>query len=64
MDAYIILYNRISRIQNVDKPYQCNTCSKDFTFRIIMEIHERIHTGEKPYQGITCGKGFTQINYI
>ena len=64
MDVDIILYNRISRIHTVEKPYQCSTCCKGFTHRITIKINERIHIGEKLYQCITCGKDFTQSNPI
>ena len=63
MDAYIMLYSRISKLYTVDKSYQCSTCSKGFTHRISMKVQERIHTVAKPYQCITCGNGFTQSNH-
>ena len=56
MDVDIILYNRISRIHTVEKPYQCSTCSNGFTHRISMNIHERIHTGEKPITALHVGR--------
>ena len=45
-DEYIIPDNIICRLHIVEKPYQCDTCSKGFTHRTSMNIHDRIHTGE------------------
>ncbi|XP_064905623.1 uncharacterized protein LOC110355741 [Columba livia] len=48
------------RVHSSEKPFACGDCSKSFTKKSNLIIHQRIHTGEKPFTCTDCGKSFVQ----
>ncbi|XP_076122402.1 uncharacterized protein LOC143102567 [Alosa pseudoharengus] len=43
------------------KPHKCADCSKAFSFKAQLQVHQRKHTGEKPYACDICEKAFSQL---
>ncbi|XP_044233296.1 zinc finger protein 2 homolog isoform X6 [Thunnus albacares] len=50
--------------QQNDKPFKCNSCSKDFYLYTQLEVHLRTHTAEKPFSCTVCGKRFSLKRYL
>ena len=50
--------------QNLDKPFQCDICSKTFRSRQELTRHIRVHTGEKPFSCSVCKKQFTLLGNL
>lgn len=44
------------------RPHVCQYCSKGFTRRGALLVHERIHTGIKPFACQICNRTFSQKN--
>ncbi|XP_075461258.1 uncharacterized protein LOC142497401 isoform X2 [Ascaphus truei] len=45
-------------VHEMDKPYRCNVCEKNFKTIGVLNVHMRTHTGVRPYQCNECGKSF------
>ncbi|XP_074492804.1 uncharacterized protein LOC141768411 [Sebastes fasciatus] len=55
----------IHRTTNTGKQsFKCDTCGKEFKFKLKLQRHMRTHTGEKPFTCKTCGKGFIQTSQL
>ncbi|XP_042277337.1 oocyte zinc finger protein XlCOF8.4-like [Thunnus maccoyii] len=50
--------------QQNDKPFKCNSCSKDFYVYTQLKVHLRTHTAEKPFSCTVCGKRFSLKRYL
>ncbi|XP_047633549.1 zinc finger protein 554 isoform X3 [Phacochoerus africanus] len=53
-----------SRINTVEKAYECHQCGKVFNRRHSLSEHQRIHTGERPYECQECGRAFTHSSTL
>ncbi|XP_065225386.1 zinc finger protein 37-like isoform X2 [Planococcus citri] len=45
-------------MRDSSKPFHCQVCNKQFTYRRSFKAHELIHSEEKPYKCRTCGTRF------
>ena len=53
-----------NELNNEEKPYKCDLCSKRFKRRYDLKKHRRTHTCEKPYECEICHKQFTQSSSL
>ncbi|XP_001641179.2 zinc finger protein 239 [Nematostella vectensis] len=51
-------------VNNTDKPYTCQHCSKVFTRSWNFQRHVLIHTGQKPYKCQKCPKAFALAAHL
>ena len=47
-------------VHGFERPWNCNTCGKNFARHLELVNHKRIHSGDKPFQCDTCGARFNQ----
>ena len=52
------------RIQNGEKPHECEICNLRFVSQRDLVRHRRIHTGEKPYACEFCDKSFARTSNL
>ncbi|XP_058678529.1 zinc finger protein 776-like [Ammospiza caudacuta] len=46
-------------VQTGDRPYQCPSCRKRFSFRSHLIYHQKIHSEEQPHECPEYGKSFS-----
>uniref|UniRef100_A0A1I8HDP2 Zinc finger protein rotund n=1 Tax=Macrostomum lignano TaxID=282301 RepID=A0A1I8HDP2_9PLAT len=46
------------------RPYQCDTCGRQFATSAYLSQHRRIHSGQRPYGCRFCDKRFTQLSHV
>lgn len=44
--------------QNVEKPFRCPLCRKEFQYRVSINAHMQSHSLDSPYRCLECNKGF------
>ena len=47
-----------------DRPYEVDTCEKEFNYLTTYKRHLNLHKGEKPFACEHCNKKFTRLNYL
>uniref|UniRef100_A0A1I8FSK3 Protein krueppel n=1 Tax=Macrostomum lignano TaxID=282301 RepID=A0A1I8FSK3_9PLAT len=59
----LLLHN--SSVHKADpRPFQCDTCGRQFATAAYLCQHRRIHTGQRPYGCKYCDKRFTQLSHV
>lgn len=49
---------------NIEKPFKCQTCGKEFTFRRYLNKHIKTHVKDKVHQCSHCSKVFAVAYYL
>ncbi|XP_018402113.1 PREDICTED: zinc finger protein 60-like [Cyphomyrmex costatus] len=47
-------------INNLIRPYICETCGREFRFKSWLDRHKTIHTGEKHFECVSCSKRYSR----
>lgn len=47
--------------QNVEKPFRCPLCRKEFQYRVSINAHMQSHSLDSPYRCLECNKGFHSL---
>ncbi|XP_066995135.2 zinc finger protein ZFP2 [Anabrus simplex] len=56
--------NRRLHYGDVDRPYTCEICFKNYPSSTALMNHTRYHRGERPYQCETCNKAFATNSHL
>merc|ERR1711874_237251 len=51
-------------VQAGEKPFQCEDCSRKFSWVCHLRSHQLVHTGEKPFQCEQCSCKFSQAGNL
>lgn len=46
------------------KNFTCSICNRGFSYKHVLQNHERTHTGEKPFECPECHKRFTRDHHL
>lgn len=46
---------------NVEKPFRCPLCRKEFQYRMSINAHMQSHSLDSPYRCLECNKGFQNV---
>ncbi|XP_050439820.1 gastrula zinc finger protein XlCGF28.1-like isoform X3 [Adelges cooleyi] len=58
------VFNKNILAHSGEKSYNCEVCSKPFSKKSALKVHERLHTGEKPFKCAICLKPFSCKSYL
>ncbi|KAL3189260.1 hypothetical protein MRX96_002930 [Rhipicephalus microplus] len=47
-----------------ERPFVCEMCKKDFTWRSDLNVHLLKHTQERPYECPDCGQRFNCLSHM